>query len=116
MEFALAIIFAYLAWLIGRRQGIELGAQAAFEVEGGLNTGFLTCDRNLLVSIFSEVEWDDPESISKVAQLFGEAYYLIIRRDAFCDVQLNSFTDADRAEWERAFSEDMPSIYHAGRD
>jgi len=109
MEFALAIIFAYFAWLIGRRQGIEQGARSAFDIEAGLDSSLLTCDRNLLASIFCQVAWDDPDSIRKVAQLVGEAYYLIIRRDAFSDWQSKSVTEADLGEWERAFSEEMPS-------
>lgn len=119
MEWLVSVFTGFLGWLIGhlestaqRRRGIEEGAQAVlFGIEHGLTGGVTPpSDQQLLKPIFSNVPMHDPVSVREAALSAGQAYYRLIRRDAFEDCRRADFAEADRVEWKRAFGKDMPPL------
>ena len=97
------------AWR-ARRRGVEEGAQAAFDIETALVGFLLERDRQRLKGAFKDVDLSDAKQVRAVAQVAGQIYAEIIRRDAFNDARVSNFSRHDREAWERAFDQEMPSV------
>jgi hypothetical protein len=117
MEWLWSFVTAIVGWWIGhrqkaedRRRAIEEGAQAAFNIEHGVVSFLRERDRQRLKDAFKDVDLSDTKQVRAVAQVAGELYAEIIRRDAFGDARVSNFSQHDRESWKRAFDQEMPSI------
>jgi len=117
MEWLWSFVTAIVGWWIGHRQkaedrkrAIEEGAQSAFNIEHGLVSFLLERDRQRLKDAFNDVDLSDTKQVRAVAQVAGELYAEIIRRDAFGDARVSNFSQHDRDSWRRAFDQPMPSV------
>lgn len=117
MEWLWSIVTAVVGWWIGHRQsmddrkrGVEEGAQAAFNIQHALVDVLMERDRQRLNEAFKTVDLGDPSQVRQVAQVAGEIYAEIIRRDAFDDARVSNFSQHDRESWQRAFDQEMPPV------
>jgi len=118
MEWLWSIVTAIVGWLLGlwqsaqdRKRGVEEGAQAAFDMELALVGWFLLeRDQKRLKAAFKDVDLTDTKQVRDVAEIIGNIYAEIIRREAFNDARVNNVSPHDRESWRRAFDEDMPPV------
>ena len=117
MEWLWSLVTALVGWWLGHRQsmqdrkrGVEEGAQAAFSIELALVSAIMERDRLRLKVAFEAVDLGDTKRVRDVAQLAGEIYAEIIRRDAFDDARVSNFSQHDRESWQRAFDQEMPPV------
>ena len=117
MEWLWSIVTGIVGWWIGhresveqRRRGVEEGAQAAFSIDIALVPSVLQRDGRRLKDAFTEVDLSDTKQVRAVAQVAGEIYAEIIRRDAFSDARHSNFSRHDREAWQRAFDQEMPGV------